>query len=112
MFNPAIFIITTVLGTISSGMFFFEFVKFGSQTWILWIIFAACLIIGLVLGYLAITYEKVGFFALGAALGVIGGLLLYSAVISQFANDNNILFYVVLVICALIGGGLAVWLWK
>jgi len=92
---------------------FFEFVKFGTQQWILWVIFGTCVTIGCLLGYLAVKYEKVGFFALGSYLGVIGGLLLYNSVLVHFMHDGqNAIFYVIIAICGMIGGGIAIWLWK
>jgi hypothetical protein len=115
LFNFTIFLITAVGGTLVSGILFFELVKFGSQAWVLWVIFGACVIIGCVLGYLAIAFEKLGFFGLGAALGVVGGLLLYNTVLIHFMQDGgsqNAIFYAIIVICAIIGGGLALWLWK
>jgi len=115
LFNYTVFLITAISGTFVSGILFFELVKFGSQAWILWVIFGACVIIGCVLGYLAVAYEKVGFFGLGAALGVIGGLLLYNTILihyMQTGGSQNAIFYLILAVCGLIGGGLALWLWK
>jgi len=115
LFNYTVFLITAITGTFVSGILFFELVKFGSQAWILWVIFGACVIIGCVLGYLAVAYEKVGFFGLGAALGVIGGLLLYNTILihyMQTGGSQNAIFYLILAVCGLIGGGLALWLWK
>jgi len=115
LFNYTIFLITAVCGTLVSGILFFEFVKFGSAAWILWVIFGACVIVGCVLGYLAVAYEKLGFFGLGCALGVVGGLLLYNSILVHVLptdGNSNAYFYVIMVVCALIGGGLALWLWK
>jgi hypothetical protein len=113
VFNVTVFLITTIAGTFVSGILFFEFVKFGTQSWILWVIFGTCLTIGAVLGYLAVKYEKLGFFALGSYLGVIGGLLLYNTILIHVMHDGqNGLFYVIIAACGIIGGGIAIWLWK
>lgn len=112
MFSYAVFIITFIATTLFAALLFFEFVKFGSQQWILWVIFGACLLIGAVMGYLTVRYERFGFFCLGAALGCVLGLFVFNAALIYVLQGKTALFYVVVGVLGLIGGGLGVWLWK
>jgi len=111
LFHISVFLISAVAGTLICLILFFEFVKFGPQDWILYVILGASIIIGCAKGYLVVKFEKFGFFLLGAYLGVVGGLFLFNAIIAHFAN-SAVPFYVTLSVAGLIGGLLSFWLWK
>lgn len=113
LFNVTIFLITATIGIFISGTLFFELVQFNSSGPVLWVVFGTCVFIGCVMGYLAVTYEKVGFFALGFALGAIAGLLLYQGILAPFMQERGPIFlYVFMALLGMIGGGFAMWMWK
>jgi len=113
LFNLTVFILTTSFGTFISGTLFFELVKFNTQGTVLWVVFGTCLFIGCILGYLAIKYEKVAFFALGFVLGGIAALLLYQGILATFLSGRGpAVLYVFMILMGLIGGGLALLIWK
>ncbi len=113
MFNLTVFLISTIFGTFISGTLFFELVKFNTQGPVLWVVFGTCVFIGCILGYLAIKYEKVAFFGLGFALGGIAALMLYQGVLSPFLSGHGqAILYVFMTLLGLIGGGLALVIWK
>lgn len=113
MFNIAIFCIATITTTFICGELFYEFVKFNATSTTLWVVFFVCLVIGLIMGYLAIAFEKAGFFALGAALGVIVGMILYQGILATFlAGHGSAIFYVFCGLLGLIGGLLSFWIYK
>jgi MFS family permease len=115
MFNITIFLVTAVVGTFASGSLFYSFTSYSTAGGILWVVFFVSVLIGCVLGYLAVKFEKVGFFGLGFCLGGVGGMVLFNSVILPFlsATENfQWLFYVVVCILAVCGGLLALWIWK
>jgi len=115
MFNITIFLVTAVVGTFASGSLFYSFTSYSTSGGILWVVFFVSVLIGCVLGYLAVKFEKVGFFGLGAALGGVAGLVLFNGVILPFlsATENfQWLLYVVIAILGVCGGLLALQIWK
>merc|ERR1711907_151968 len=112
MFNVTIFILAAVSGFFVSAILFYQLASYGSAAWVMWVLFFTCLVIGCALGYLAIKFEKAGFFAVGFCLGGIGFSFLYSTVLGSFLHFSKAVFYVVGVLCGLIGGGLAMWIYK
>jgi hypothetical protein len=115
--NFAVFVISTTVGTLASGTFFFEFVDLSKAEWLLWAVFAISLLLGFALGYFTLKYEKAAFFLVGGALGVVGGLMFYNAVLChiftiQLGNGDisTAPLYVTVVVCALIGGVAALFL--
>lgn len=112
MMKACIFIITAVGGAMISGSLFFEFTHLSTEEWTLWLIFAVCVIIGCVLGYIAIKIETIGFVALGIVLGAVGGLVLYNAVLAPFLAGKQVVLYVSVGVLAIIGGALAFKFWK
>jgi len=117
-FDITLFIIAATSGLMLSGTFVMEFFTYNSQTSEKWVLFGVCCLIGLVCGYLAVKFEKVGFFALGACLGVVAGSVLYFTILAPiFSNSNGsstpqIVFYVTLVLLGIIGGLLGIWIYK
>jgi len=117
-FNVCLFIIAAVAGTFLSGTLVMEFVTYNSANAEKWVLFGVCMLIGLVCGYLAVKFEKVGFFALGAALGVVAGSILYFAILAPIFSSSSststpqIVFYVTLVLLGIIGGLLGIWIYK
>eukprot|EP00330_Aristerostoma_sp_ATCC50986_P007205 CAMPEP_0114585476 /NCGR_PEP_ID=MMETSP0125-20121206/9010_1 /TAXON_ID=485358 ORGANISM="Aristerostoma sp., Strain ATCC 50986" /NCGR_SAMPLE_ID=MMETSP0125 /ASSEMBLY_ACC=CAM_ASM_000245 /LENGTH=403 /DNA_ID=CAMNT_0001780573 /DNA_START=46 /DNA_END=1257 /DNA_ORIENTATION=+ len=112
MFNVTIFILAAVSGFFVSAILFYQLASYGSAAWVMWVLFFTCLVIGCALGYLAIKFEKAGFFAVGFCLGGIGFSFLYSTILGSFLHFSKAVFYVVGVLCGLIGGGLAMWIYK
>jgi len=117
MFNITIFMVTAVVGTFASGSLFYMFTSYSTSGGLLWVVFFIALIIGCTLGYLAVKFEKVGFFGLGFCLGGVGGMFLFNGVILPFLSTSQgqnyqWLFYVVLSVLAVIGGLLALWIWR
>lgn len=100
-----------IAGTFWSGLFFFNFVKFGTQPWALYVIFGACLVIGCVCGYLAVRFKKLGFFALGSGVAVVGGLIVLTTLQLTF-QEKPAFLYLILALCGLVGGLLSLWIWK
>lgn len=119
-FEICLFLIGAIAGTFLSGTLVMEFVTFNSSGGEKWVLFGVCVLIGLVCGYLAVKFEKVGFFALGAALGVVAGSILYFAILAPIFTGNSsgnsatpqIVFYVTLVLLGIIGGLLGIWIYK
>jgi hypothetical protein len=111
MVNLAVFVIAATAGTLITGTLLFEFTSAQNAPWILWTIFGVSLLLGLALGFVALKFEKAAYFLVGGVLGVVGGLMLYNAVLSHFLAgqgiDGTVPFYITLVICAVIGGGVA-----
>ena len=107
-----IFIIAAIAGIIISGLIFFHFTKLDTPRWALWVIFIACIIVGLILGYIAVRFEAVGFVALGLVLGGVGGLFLFNLVLAPFVEGKKWVLYVVCSILAVIGGFIAYKTWK
>jgi len=113
MFNITIFVVVAIAGTFICGSLFYEFVSYQASGGTLWVVFLICLIIGCILGYLAVTLEKLGFFALGVALGVIGGMFLYQGVLAPFLSGHgSAVFYVFCGLLGLVGGLISLWLYK
>jgi hypothetical protein len=113
MFNITIFVVVAFAGTFICGSLFYEFVSYQASGGTLWVVFLICVIIGCILGYLAVTLEKLGFFALGVALGVIGGMFLYQGVLAPFLSGHgSAVFYVFCGVLGLVGGLLSLWLYK
>jgi Domain of unknown function (DUF4203) len=117
-FDIALFLIVAMGGLLISGSLFFQLTNVTSAPATKWVIFGVCILIGVGLGYLAIKFEKVGFFGLGLVLGVVGGFFLYQLILSPIlANDTNtssstgtIVFWATVVVLGLIGGFIGMWL--
>jgi hypothetical protein len=105
-----IFAIATVVGFAGSGMFLYSQVSITTSKPVFWVLALFCLVLGLGLGYAAHKLRQVAVFFVGAALGLVGGYVLYTAVLNAMlgspANGNTYL-YVTQIVCALIGGILA-----
>jgi len=114
MFKFAIFFISATAGTIITGSIFFEFTNLGTDEWVLWCTFAASLVLGFALGVIALKLEKLAHAIVGAALGVVGGLILYNAVIAPIVTDKagTFPFYFVLIVLALVGAGVALYMFE
>jgi len=113
MFNITIFVVVAIAGTFICGSLFYDFVHYNASGGTLWVIFFICLVIGCILGYLAVTLEKIGFFALGGALGVVGGMFLWSAVLGPMLQGKGTAWFdIICGVCAVIGALLSMWLYK
>jgi len=116
-FDIALFLIVAMAGVLISGSLFMQLTNINSSPATKWVIFGVCLLIGIGLGYIALKFEKVGFFALGLVLGVVGGFFLYQLILSPIlagqtnsSSTGTIVFWVTVVILGLIGGLLGMWL--
>ena len=109
LFKATVFLIAAIVGFLLVGTLFFAFTDFGTEQWILWIILSIAAVFGLVLGYLAVKFKKFAYFAIGAGLGVVGGFILYNAIVSPIVKGNYGVgpFYLTVGICTIIGGGAA-----
>lgn len=109
LFKVTVFVVAAVVGSLFVGTLFFAFTDFGTEQWILWIIFAVAIIFGLVLGSVAVKFKRFAYFAIGAGLGVVGGFILYNAILSPIVKGQYGVgpFYLTVGICAIIGGGAA-----
>lgn len=111
MLKYTIFIIGAVGGTIITASLFLSLVSFSAHAWAYWLIFVVCVIIGCVVGWIAVKIETLGFIILGAVLGVVGGLMLFTAVIVP-AGGSTVAYWITLVVCGAVGAGLAYKFWK
>jgi hypothetical protein len=105
-----IFAIATIVGFAGSGMFLYSQVSITTSKPVFWVLALFCLVLGLGLGYAAHKLRKVAVFFVGAALGLVGGYVLYTGVLNAMlgspANGNTYL-YATQIVCAIIGGILA-----
>mmetsp|Transcript_31100 Transcript_31100/g.28297 ORF Transcript_31100/g.28297 Transcript_31100/m.28297 type:complete len:293 (-) Transcript_31100:577-1455(-) len=83
-FKVTIFIMAALAAFFCLALLLYEITPLDSEQWVLWTVFILCLIASLAAGYFAVKLEKLGFFALGACLGVVGFLFLYTAILSGF----------------------------
>jgi len=111
MLKYTIFIVGMLGGTLISAYLLLSFVHYSSPNYVYWLIFAVCLVIGGVVGYISVKIETLGFIILGAVLGVCGGLMLYTAVLAP-AKAGIVWYWVTLVVAGIIGAGLAYKFWK
>lgn len=118
-FDIALFLIVAMAGLLISGSLFMQLTNITSAPSTKWVIFGICLLIGIGLGYLAIKFEKVGFFGLGLVLGIVGGFFLYQLILSPILSGNNtasstgtIVFWITVVVLGMIGGFLGMWLYE
>lgn len=112
------FKITAVIisGFIFSVVFTVIFLGIGSKIidteMKLWILLGVTFVVGLVIGAILIKCLKIIVFLLGACLGYMLGNFVYQ-IIQQFVNFNpEIMYYVVIALCALICGIIGLWFLK
>jgi len=112
MFRPTLFIAATVASFFLLLIFFFAvFVSYTTNDQVKIVLFLVAILPSLGVGWLILKAEKVGVFLLGAWLGVLGGFILYDALISHFKPGTAVL-YVVIGVCGVAAGAIGVWLEK
>jgi len=112
LFNFAVFTLATIAGTSFTGILVFFFTDYSTKSFTLWLLFAVCLVIGILLGVLALKLEPLGFLILGIVLGVVAGSFLYNAAIAPFFKGSPVVLYLTEILSGLIGALLAYKLWK
>jgi len=110
-FNVTIFFLTTLIVTIMSFAFISYATTSETSSTVKLITFSISLIFGIVIGYSAVRVQKLGFFALGTILGGVGAFFLYTFLLHFFTLSHATLMLFI-VILSLLGGALAIWLWK
>jgi hypothetical protein len=112
MFRPTLFIAATVACFFALLVFFFAvFVTYTTTDSVKIVLFLVAILPSLGVGWLILKAEKVGVFLLGAWLGILGGFILYDAIISHFKPGTAVL-YVVIAVCGIAAGAIGVWLEK
>jgi len=105
-----IFSITAVIGFCASGMFLYSQVDVTTKKPVFWVLALLCVTLGLALGYAAHKLRQVAVFIVGAALGLVGGYVLYTGVVDAMLGhppNSTTYLYITQVLCALIAGILA-----
>ena len=111
MLNYTIFIIVALGGTFISASIFISLLDYDAKAASFWLIIVVCTLIGCVLGWIAVKIEILGFVCLGAFLGFIGGSLLFTAILAP-AGAKLAVYWVIVIVAALIGSFVAYKYWK
>lgn len=97
------------------GIFFLLFSVIGlkevSNT-MMWVILASSVIIAVIVAFLFLKFIKVFYIALGVIMGYAVGLILYNFVLSNVQAHADLLYWVSLAICVLVGVLIAVFAHK
>lgn len=112
LFKVTLFIITAIAVFFILAFLLYQTVGLKTAAWIPWALFVVCLIVSIAAGYFTVKLEKVGFFALGAVLAVVGFMLLYTSVISSFKALEDVWLYVCYAVSGIIGGILGIYIYK
>jgi hypothetical protein len=77
--------------------------------WATWVILALIVAFGLIVGLFASMWAKLGLFLVGGWIGATGGSIIYNTLLaSAFGTKSKNPYIVVVIICVIIGGILAV----
>jgi hypothetical protein len=80
---------------------------------IVWVVLGISLVIGIVLGYLVNKYKETVFgITLGAYMGYMVGILLLNLGLNRIDANPNLIYWLTIIICILIGAVLAYFLFK
>jgi len=100
-----IFLVTSLVLFIAIMIFFADvIIKYDSADWLSWLAIVISTLIGVLGGYLAVKFEKLAFFAIGACGGWFLGMLLYTSILVHISNSEA-MFYIP---CSILAGILGI----
>jgi len=86
-------------------LFYTTFLDSKTASWVGWTVLACSVLLGVLGGFILFKCQKLGAAILGGWGGFLGGLLINTAV--AFAAHSQVLFWIIVCSCALVGAGLA-----
>jgi hypothetical protein len=106
MFSATLFLIgTLVTTTLILLIFYSTFLSDKTEAWVGWVVLSCSILLGLAGGFLLYKCQKLGAACIAGWGGFIGGLLINTTAL--FAAQQEWLFWVVNITCALVAAGLA-----
>lgn len=112
--GPSLFSIGFLTGFGFLLLLFGEFIiKPTSASVLVWVLIIICVMCGCLVGYLATSLPKIGFFALGIWLGVVSALIINNLFLYKIeTNPPDLLLYVLMLVLGASGAFLSKWKWK
>jgi len=112
LYKPSLAIIGFLIGGLATYIFLNLFSTPDAENhWYMWVVLGVSVLLGIVMAVLLVVVEKLSLFGAGAFLGYVGGAELYNLVIFRLDGMGTpVWFYVSVVVLAIVGGLLALWL--
>lgn len=113
LFKPTICIIGTFAFLVISMLFVFSvFFNRDTETWVGWVVFSVCLLLGCFVGLVLAKLSKLGVAILAGWGGFLLGLILYNSFMYKLDSDKRIVFWIFNISMAIIAGILSIYLFS